>query len=138
MTNIIVLEGNLVEDAVLKAVGESSVTEFRIANNRYISKGKQRTTFIKCVWWGSRGAAVYSYLTKGKRVTVEGKFEIDEWPDAKGEKHSQPVINVPDVSLGASVAREGGGRPEYSGEQTTRNSGDSSIDDGEFHDDIPF
>ena len=137
MTNLIVLEGNLVADAIGKEIGETHLTEFKIANTRYVSKGKQKTAFVDCKWWGQRGLIVQEYLVKGKRVTVTGVLEIDEW-EKDGVRKSRPNINVTDLSLGGGKTAEGGGKKqEYGDEQTTANSG-SARNDGDFTDEIPF
>lgn len=138
MTNVIVLEGNLVADSVTKNVAETTVTEFKIANNRFISRGKEKTLFMHCQWWGARGVAVSSYLTKGKRVTISGALESDQWTGEDGQPRSKMSIVVSDLSLGPSRMREGGGKQEYGDEQLASNSGDA-LDKGEgFNDDIPF
>jgi single-strand DNA-binding protein len=136
MTNVIVLEGNIVADAESKTVGETNLTEFKIANTRYISKGKEKTAFVKCKWWGQRGLSVQAYLVKGKRITVTGAMEIDEW-EKNGQKKSMVVINVTDVSLGAKGSSSPA-KQEYGDEKTTANSGSSTVSDGDFTDDIPF
>jgi single-strand DNA-binding protein len=141
VTNVIVLEGNLTADAAEKMVGESQLTEFTIASNRYVAKGKEKTVFMACKWWGTRGAAVAGYLAKGKRVTVSGYYDQDEWTgNEDGKKHSRPFINVSDVSLGGGGSRDGAApcKQEYGDEQTTGNSGSASVSDGDFTDDIPF
>ena len=136
MTNVIVLEGNIVADAESKTIGETNLTEFKIANTRYISKGKEKTAFVKCKWWGARGVSVQSYLLKGKRITVTGAMEIDEW-EKDGQRKSMVVINVTDVSLGAKGSSSAP-KQEYGDEKTTGNSGSASVSDGDFTDDIPF
>jgi single-stranded DNA-binding protein len=47
---------------------------------------------------GDRAEKLQPYLVKGSLVTVNGRFEMDEW-EKDGVKHSQPVIIVNDVVL---------------------------------------
>jgi single-strand DNA-binding protein len=138
MTNVWALEGNVVADATMKLFSESELTEFKIANSRYISKDKEKTTFVTCKMWGKRGVALLPYIVKGARLTVTGTGEIDEW-EKDGQRHSKVVIRVDDVSLGAKrSASPSPARQEYGDEKVTANSGSSTVNDGDFTDDIPF
>lgn len=133
MTNSIVLEGNIVADATVKAVGETQLTEFKVANTRYLSKDKEKTVFILCKMWGARGVAVQSYLQKGKRVTVTGALEIDEW-EKDGIRRSMANIVVTDLSLAPK-----GAAPKAVADSVP--SPEPSVEAGaseEFNDDIPF
>lgn len=124
--NSILLEGNVVADAELKTVGEYKVTQFKIANSRYVSQGKERTLFIECKGWGKRYAAVAQYLLKGKRVVVAGTLEEETW-EKDGETKRKMVINLIDLSL----APKGAETPKGA-EQNEGNRGEA------FTDDIPF
>lgn len=134
MTNVIVLEGNVVADATTKMVGDTSLLEFKLANTVYINKEKTRSTFILCKWWGARGASVVGYLQKGKRVTVTGVFEIDYW-EKDGQPHSRPGINILDLSLGA---KQNTNQSDSSNGSTGIPKDDTVANDGDFSDDIPF
>jgi len=101
MVNSITLEGNLTRDAETKSVGDTMVTQFCIANNRYAGKDKpQKVIFRDCKGWGNRFAAVGQYLTKGKRVVVSGVEEEESWEGRDdGVKHTKVVIVLNDLSL---------------------------------------
>jgi single-strand DNA-binding protein len=93
----------------LGANAEVSVTrtgkqmcKFRIAvTEKYKTESgekKEETTWVPCVLWGPRGAALAQYLTRGKQVLVEGRFHVST-QEADGKKTFYPDINVTDVQL---------------------------------------
>ena len=58
----------------------------------------EKTSWVKCKVLGDRAEKLQPYLLKGSLVTVNGRFEMDEW-EKDGVKHSQPVILVNDIVL---------------------------------------
>lgn len=132
MINSIVLEGNLVEDAETRTVGETTVTNFRIANTRYLGPDKTRTLYRSCKGWGKRYSAVSQYLRKGTRVTVSGVEEEETW-ESDGQKHYKTVINVTDLSLAPSGARREDALQENRGASNPPSQGPD-----DFSDDLPF
>jgi single-strand DNA-binding protein len=58
----------------------------------------EKTTWVKCKVLGDRAEKLQPYLVKGSLVTVNGRFEMDEW-EKDGVKHSQPVVIVNDLVL---------------------------------------
>jgi single-strand DNA-binding protein len=58
-------------------------------------QGKQeRTEWHKVDMFGPLAKALKSYITKGKRVYVEGKLHYDEWTDKDGNKRTKAVVQV--------------------------------------------
>jgi single-strand DNA-binding protein len=47
---------------------------------------KQRTEWIKLVFWGRLAEIVGEYLSKGSQIYVEGKLQTREWDDKDGIK----------------------------------------------------
>lgn len=76
--NITIISGNLGSDPQTKSIGSSTVTSFSVAvNKRTMVDGEWTDT---TVWWnidvfGKLGETCAKYLTKGRRVTVEGKVQ---------------------------------------------------------------
>ncbi len=58
----------------------------------------EKTCWVKCKVLGDRAEKLQPYLVKGSVVTVNGRFEMDEW-EKDGIKHMQPVILVNDIVL---------------------------------------
>lgn len=66
----------------------------------------EKTTWITCKLFGDRAEKLAQYLTKGTKVTVTGRFELDQW-EKDGVKHSRPVCIVSDIEWsGQSSPRE--------------------------------
>ncbi|WP_270047776.1 single-stranded DNA-binding protein [Enterobacter cloacae] len=63
---------------------------------------REKTSWVKCILFGSKAEKLPQYLTKGTKVTVTGEFVMEEWTDQNGGKRSQPVIIVMDIDFGSS------------------------------------
>ncbi|RDY23677.1 single-stranded DNA-binding protein [Romboutsia maritimum] len=87
--NNVILVGRLTKDPELKYVGnsQSSVTEFTMAvDRRYKDKdGVKKTDFIKIEMWGKKAEICSKYVTKGKRIGVEGSLLVDNYQTINGE-----------------------------------------------------
>ena len=84
--------GNLTKDAELKYTPSGkSFAVFDIAvNTKY--KDKQDTIFWKCTLWNAE--KLIQYLTKGKRVLIEGKIREEKWEDRNGTVRVNKVLQV--------------------------------------------
>ena len=73
--NKIMVIGNLARDAELATVGESSTprAKFRLLTTTGFGD-REHTEGFNCVLWGKRAESVAQYLTKGKRLYVEGEL----------------------------------------------------------------
>lgn len=99
--NTVIIEGNLTMDPELKHTESgSTLCKFRIASNEKRGDGED-VTFVDVTCWDpknsqdDRGLAsrMAKYLTKGDRVTVEGRLSYDEWQDRdSGQKRSKLSI----------------------------------------------
>jgi single stranded DNA-binding protein (ssb) len=94
--NRITLLGNLTKDAVLKEFDTFSVLNFTLASNRTVFKNEQKidkTVFVDCKYFSKGAAKLAQYLTKGKKIAVDGTLEQESW-EKDGQKFSKLVINV--------------------------------------------
>jgi len=84
--------GNLTRDAELKYTNSGkSLAVFDIAvNTKY--KDKQDTIFWKCTLWNAE--KLVQYLTKGKRVLIEGIVKEEKWEDRNGTVRVNKVLQV--------------------------------------------
>lgn len=58
-------------------------------------QGKQeKTEWHKIDVFGPLAKALKSYITKGKKLLVEGKLTYDEWTDKEGNKRTKATIKV--------------------------------------------
>lgn len=94
--NKVIIMGNITNDPEVKAVGETSVTEFGVAVNRRYKKNEEwveAVEFLNIKCWGSRGEAIANHLEKGSKVLLEGEIRTDTW-EKDGEKKYKTYILV--------------------------------------------
>jgi single-strand DNA-binding protein len=84
--NVVTLIGNLATDVELKDVGEErQVASFLLAINR---PGKDEADFVFVSTWNKQAETCARYLTKGKRVAVDGRLRSSSWEDSDGNKRN--------------------------------------------------
>jgi len=97
--NKVMLMGRSTSDLEVKVIPEKniSVVNFTIATNRAF-KGNQWTMieeseFHRCTAYGSGADILWKYLTKWKKIFVEGRLRTKKWNDASGiSKQSTNII----------------------------------------------
>ena len=84
--NVVTLIGNLATEVELKDVGEDrQVASFLLAVDR---PGKDEADFVFVSTWNKQAETCARYLTKGKRVAVDGRLRSSSWEDSDGNKRS--------------------------------------------------
>lgn len=145
MINKAILIGNLGADPELRTTsGGQSVCEMRIATSERF-KGRdgewqERTEWHRIVAWGRTGELAAEYLSKGRRVYVEGRIQTREWTGQDGNKRYTTEIVAQVVKFLDSREGGGGGAGRWSGPPPpSDNDAPSTSSDGSFSDDeIPF
>jgi single-strand DNA-binding protein len=120
--NKVMLIGNLGRDAETKFTPSgASVTRFSVATTRNwqdkaSGEWKEETNWTNVVLW--RAEKLSQYLTKGKRVYVEGRLETRSYEDKDGQKRSATEVIADDVILldGSRGGGPGGGGDSMSDE----------------------
>ena len=98
MYNKVILVGNLTRDVELKYTPSgTAIAKFGLATNRtykdpQTGESKQETMFIDITVFGRSAEIVNQYLSKGRRVLVEGRLVLDQWVDSTGQKRSKHSI----------------------------------------------
>ena len=142
--NKIIIIGNLGRDPELSYTPQgTAVCKFSVATNerRRDKAGEQQdiTTWFRVTCWGKQAENVSRFLSKGRKVYLEGRLHVEEWTDREGKPRQSLEVNASDVQFidsagaggvegipvrpqqGGSGApagggsRGGGGRPEPSG-----------------------
>jgi single-strand DNA-binding protein len=95
--------GNLTRDPELRQIPSGqSVCSFSLALNRaYKDQGgewQEATDFIDVVAWGPLGERVSQYVTKGRRVLVQGRLQSRSW-EQEGQKRSKVEVLANDVTF---------------------------------------
>src|ERR687890_481089 len=120
--NKIHIIGNLGRDPELRYTPQgTAVCQFSVATNesRRDKSGEQQdiTTWFRVTAWGKQAENVSKYLSKGRRVYVEGRLHMEEWTDREGKARQTLEVNASDVQFldsggdmeGIPVRQSGGG-----------------------------
>ena len=92
--NKIILTGNITKDAELRyTANDKAYSKFSIANNEGYGENK-KTTFFNCTLWGKSAENLNRFLTKGQKVLITGKVEINDYKDKEGVERKIIDINV--------------------------------------------
>ena len=81
--NRVTISGNLTSDPELREAASMSVCQMRIASNssRKTQAGEweDKPNYFDVIVWGQAGINCSKLLTKGQRVTVDGRLDWSEW-----------------------------------------------------------
>ena len=157
--NKIILIGNLGRDPELSYTPQgTAVCKFSVATNerRRDKSGEQQdiTTWFRVSAWGKQAENVSRYLTKGRKVYVEGRLHVEEWTDREGKPRQSLEVNASEVQFidgpsgggveGIPVRSQGGGGAPSGGGSQSRGGGGGGRPpagggEGDIEDDeIPF
>lgn len=151
--NRVIISGNLTRDAELRSTASGmSVMSFGVAVN---DRRKDPQTgewgdvpnFIDCTMFGSRGERLAQYLTKGTKVSIEGKLRWSQW-ERDGQKRNKIEVIVEELEF-MSSRNANGGADQYQAPRTgssystftaPANAAPQIIDatSSVYDDDIPF
>jgi single-strand DNA-binding protein len=83
MNNICVI-GNLATEVEVRDAGEKRVSKFLLAVDRYAKDAG--ADFIGVSVWDRQGELCAQYLSKGRRVAIEGYLRTHSWEDDQGKR----------------------------------------------------
>lgn len=133
--NVVVLIGRLTKDPVLKEFTNSVKCSFTIAVDKRVKKGDQwqdKTNFFDIEAWNIGNLA--NFLTKGKRVTINGQLDTSSWED-NGQKKTRVFVRAEQIQITDSINRQGNnGNQQRQGYADMNGQSTSVFDD----DNIPF
>ena len=127
--NKIILTGNITKDAELRyTANDKAYSKFSIANNEGYGDNK-KTNFFNCTLWGKSAENLNRFLTKGQKVLITGKVEINDYKDKEGVERKIIDINVDSFGgvelLGNKAQQENGTNND------TSNNSDFSMNNNE-------
>jgi single-strand DNA-binding protein len=155
--NKVVLIGNLTRDPELRYTPSgSAVCTFSLATNRQWTtesgEKKEDAEFHRIVAWNKLAEICGQYLTKGRKVYVEGRLQTRKWAGQDGaERQTTEVIindmiildnqggaskdfDIPDEALNDVPVYDEGGQAATAKKPTSKPKADEPAND----DDIPF
>jgi single-strand DNA-binding protein len=104
--------GRLTRDPELKTIPSGqSVATLSVATNRVWTDNsgvkQERAEYHNCVLWGKLAEIAGNYLTKGRKVYLEGRIETRDWTGQDGIKRFRTEIVVDNL-----IMLDGGNRNE--------------------------
>ena len=112
--NCVILIGNLTRDAEVSYLQSgTAVGNLSIAVNRSVKRGdkwEDEASFFDVTLFGKSAEALKPYLTKGKKIGVQGSLRQGRWQDKETGKTRSRVSVVADAIqlLGGSNGQQGG------------------------------
>lgn len=110
--NKAILVGRLGDDPEMRDANGTPVANMSIATNRkYETRDgdkKEETEWHRVVVFGNQAKACGDYLSKGRRVYVEGRLQTNEWEDRDGNERQTTEIVADTVQfLGGDATPDG-------------------------------
>lgn len=94
--------GNIGSDAEVKEFGGKKYVSFSVACTEYSKDQKgnktEYTTWVSILWYGD-GGGLFTYLKKGAKVFVRGKFKVDMYTDRNGNQQAAINVSASEVQL---------------------------------------
>ena len=139
MLNKMTLIGNVGTDPEMRYTPNGNpVTSFTVAtNHRYTTaEGEQReeTEWFTVSAWNRLGETINQYLTKGRRVYVEGRLKSSTWTGNDGETRFRNEITANQILM---LDRERSTEDEPN-TQNQRETGTSATEAGGNVEDLPW
>lgn len=111
--NKILIIGNLGTDPEMRYTPNGNpVTSFNIATNRRYTtpqgENREETEWFRVVAWNRLAEQCNQFLTKGRKVYVEGRLKSDTWTGNDGQTRFTNEINANHVVFLGGGAGEGG------------------------------
>lgn len=113
--NRVIISGNLTRDAELRSTASGMpVLGFGVAvndrrKNPQTGDWEDYPNFIDCTMFGTRAERIKQYLTKGTKVSIEGKLRWSQW-ERDGQKRSKIEVIVDEIEFMSS--RNSGQAPQ--------------------------
>ncbi len=139
--NKVILLGNLGKDPEVRALENGNkVTTFSLATSRsYKGQDGQRveeTEWHKVVLWGNLAELAEKYLSKGRKVFIEGRLKTRSWDDKEGQKRYTTEVVAENMTF---VDSRGEAEGHKEGDITAASAPQGPADDlSGQKDDLPF
>lgn len=87
----------------------TEIVRFTLAvdRDRKTADGSRETDFIDCVCFGKTAEFVSKYFRKGRMAIVDGRLQINDWADDKGNKRKSASVVAQSVYFGDSKKDSG-------------------------------
>lgn len=127
--NTVAISGNLTRDPETHATASGkAVLSLSVAVNERVKDPQtgewgDRPNYVDCVLFGTRAERLSAYLSKGSKVSIQGKLRYSSW-EKDGQKRSKLEVVVDEIEF--MSRREGGQQqaqaaPQWSAPQAYQN-----------------
>lgn len=102
--NRVVISGNLTRDPELRRTQSGmAILTFGVAvndrrRNPQTGEWEDYANYIDCTMFGNRAESLSNYLSKGTKVTIEGKLRWSQW-ERDGQKRSKIEVIVDELEF---------------------------------------
>lgn len=102
--NRVIISGNLTRDPEIRNTQSGmAVMGFGMAvndrrKNPHTGEWEDYANYIDCTMFGTRAESVSRFISKGTKVTVEGKLRWSQW-ERDGQKRSKIEVVVDEIDL---------------------------------------
>lgn len=103
--NKVFISGNLTRDPEMRTTqGGTVVMGFGVAvndrrKNPQTGQWEDVPNYVDCTMFGNRASAVSQYLSKGTKVSIEGKLRWHSWQDQNGNNRSKLDVIVDEIEF---------------------------------------
>lgn len=125
--NQVILLGRLTRDPESRTTPSGkTVVSFSIAVDR--AGSDDQADFFNVTAWEKLGELVMQYLSKGRRVLVQGRLRQDTWDDKEtGKKQSRIEVTATDVTFLDGPSGDGGGSSAPAASSAPRKKSDDVV-----------
>ena len=122
--NRVIISGNLTRDPELRSTASGlPVLGFGVAvndrrKNQQTGEWEDYPNFIDCTMFGARAESLSRYLSKGTKVSIEGKLRWSQW-ERDGQKRSKIEVIVDELEFMTS-RNDGSGQRQYAPAQANQ------------------
>jgi len=127
--NVVTIVGNVTRDPEVKFTQTGkAMLRFGIADNHgwkdKNGEWQKKVSFIDCVAWGQLAENIAETISKGMRIVVTGRMDMQQWVTDDDQKRSKleleieavgPDLRFASASVNANERSDSGGRPSGSG-----------------------
>lgn len=126
--NRVIISGNLTRDPELRSTaGGLPVLGFGVAvndrrKNQQTGEWEDYPNFIDCTMFGTRAESLSRFLSKGAKVSIEGKLRWSQW-ERDGQKRSKIEVIVDELEF---MSRNDSSSSSYGGGHSNGHSAPSA------------
>ena len=103
--NHVNISGNLTRDPELRSTaGGTNILSFGVAvndrrKNPQTGKWENVPNFIDCIVFGQRAEALSRFISKGAKVSIDGKLHYSSWETKDGQHRSKLEVIVDEIDF---------------------------------------